>query len=395
MNTASRLKQVARPITKQVAKIGLLSAGLALTLSASVNADVGANSYVNKSASSKSHASNASHAFEVVATFNADTPPGNIAVGPDGRIFLSVHEFYNQPLRVVELLKDGTTRPYPNKQWAFAAQQQAGGLYGVLGINVDKKGILWLLDTSGSERAGRLVGWDTRSEQLHRVIYLAKPIISDQSFLNDFAIDAKHNAIYIADTGTGAIIVVDLNTGQARTVLTKAQQTKAENIDMVIDGNVIKLGGQTARLGVNPITISHDNQYLYFGAMTGTSVYRIATQHLLNTTLSEQALVASVERYGDKPISDGITIDNAGNIYVTSITNDAIGITQPNGKYNVLIKQNNLSWPDGLAVGPDNYIYATINELHRSPILNEGKNDAKGEFKVIRFKALSKASVGR
>jgi len=381
MNTVSQLNQIA--------KIGLLSAGLALTLNA--NAGVVANTDV----SSKRYTSNTSHAFDVVATFNANTPPGNIAVGPDGRIFLSVHAFYNEPLRVVELLKDGTTRSYPNKQWAYAAQEQAGGLYGVLGINVDKNGILWMLDTSGSERAGRLVGWNTQSEQLHRIIYLAKPIINDQSFLNDFAIDTKHNAIYIADTGTGAIIVVDLKTGQARTVLTTAKQTKAEKIDMMIDGNVIKLGGEVARLGINPITISHDYTYLYFGAMTGTSVYRIPTQHLRDTQLSEQALVASIERYGDKPISDGITIDNAGNVYVTSITNDAIGITQPNGQYNVLIKHDSLSWPDGLAVGPNNYIYATINELHRSPVLNNGKNDAKGEFKVIRFKALSKASVGR
>ena len=342
------------------------------------------------------YASDYLHTFEVVAKLDAETPPGNIAVGPNGRIFLSVHEFYARPLRVVELLKDGSTRPYPTPEWATAAQQQEqGGLYGVLGINIDKNGILWLLDTSGPERAGRLVAWDTQNERLQRVIYLAKPVISDNSFLNDFAIDTKNQAIYIADTGAGAIIVVDLNTGQARKVLHSAKQTKAENIDMVIDGQVVKLGGQAARLGVNPITISHDFSFLYFGAMNGTSVYKVATKDLLNTQLSEQALLASVTRYGDKPISDGITIDNAGNVYVTSITDDSIGVTKPDGSYLRMVKQDDLSWPDGLSVGPDDYIYATINELHRSPALNQGDNQAKGEFKVIRFKALGKAEVGR
>ena len=145
-----------------------------------------------------------------------ETPPGNIAVGPDGRIFLSIHGFYSQPLKVVELLTDGSTRPYPNEEWAHAPTGNNFGLYGVLGLNVDQNGVLWILDTSAPEHAGRLIGWDTRAEKLYRIIFLAKPIISDDSFLNDLAIDLKNNAIYVADTGTESIITIDLTTGQAR-----------------------------------------------------------------------------------------------------------------------------------------------------------------------------------
>ncbi|MEL6216609.1 MAG: hypothetical protein AAFQ99_13150, partial [Pseudomonadota bacterium] len=57
---------------------------------------------------------------EVAFEFGADTPPGNIAVGPDGRIFMSVHGFYGQPLRVVEVNADGSTAPYPTAAWARA-----------------------------------------------------------------------------------------------------------------------------------------------------------------------------------------------------------------------------------------------------------------------------------
>ncbi|WP_428982829.1 hypothetical protein [Paraglaciecola aquimarina] len=60
--------------------------------------------------------------LEVVAKLNADTPPDNIAIGSDGRIFLSIHEFYNKSLRLVELLPNGVTKPYPNKEWAYAPQ---------------------------------------------------------------------------------------------------------------------------------------------------------------------------------------------------------------------------------------------------------------------------------
>jgi len=70
-------------------------------------------------------------------------------------------------------------------------------------------------------------------------------------------------------------------------------------------------------------------------------------------------------------------------------------VTRADGSYQMLYQREDLSWPDGFAVGPDNYIYATINELHRSPVLNRGKNSTKGEFKIIRFKALVETVTGR
>lgn len=338
----------------------------------------------------------AQHPMEVVATFDAKTPPGNIAIGPDGRIFLSVHPFYGQPVRVVELLKNGKTTPYPNATFGMAAQtQKHGGLYGVLGLNVDKNGILWMLDSSGENHSGRLIGWNTRTEQLERIIYLAKPFIDNNSFLNDLAIDTTHNAIYIADTGTTSILVVDLNTGAVRQTLQTAPQTKPEDKDMVIDGRVVTLDGKPSRIGINPITIDANDEYVYFGAMTGSTLYRIKTADLLNTNLTEATLIKRIQTYAEKPISDGITIDTAGNVYITSITQDAIGVSKPDGSYEKLFGRDDLSWPDGFAVGPDNFIYATINELHRSPVLNNDVNATQGEFKVIRFKALAPAEVGR
>lgn len=334
--------------------------------------------------------------FEVVAELPAETPPGNIAVGPDGRIFFSVHEFYGQPLKVVELLADGSTRPYPNADWAYAPMDHNdNGLFGVLGLNVDAQGILWMLDTSGKDRAGRLVAWDTQTEQLHKVIYLAKPIIKAGSFLNDLAIDSHHQAIYIADTGLSAMIVVDLKTGTARRVLEGSIVTQAEDIDMVIDDNVVELGGQPARLGINPITIDHRSEYVYFGAMNGTQLYRVRTGDLLNRSLKGKELLQQVELYGSKPISDGITIDNAGHVYITSITDNSIGMVTPAGDYKPLITDTTLSWPDGFATGSDGYIYATINELQRSPVLNQGENRSQGLFKVIKFKPQAPITVGR
>ena len=51
----------------------------------------------------------AADGIETYLDFDKSMPPGNLAIGPDGRMFMSVHEFYGPELRVVEVMKDGTT----------------------------------------------------------------------------------------------------------------------------------------------------------------------------------------------------------------------------------------------------------------------------------------------
>ena len=91
-------------------------------------------------------------------------------------------------------------------------------------------------------------------------------------------------------------------------------------------------------------------------------MFTLDRYYLLDESIVESNLSQKVERAGDKPISDGITMENSGNVYITSITDNSIGVTQSTGQYRKLIKRKDLAWPDGMAVGPDNYIYVTINQ---------------------------------
>lgn len=336
--------------------------------------------------------------IEVFAEFDAATPPGNIAIGPDGRLFMSVHEFYGHPTRIVEVFEDGSVKPYPTDAWAHPPEGDGPGLQGVLGLNADREGILWMLDGQGDGQSGRIVGWDTKAEQLHKIIYLAPPVTVPSSFLNDLAVDRENEAIYITDTGsaeTSALIVVDLTTGRSRRVLQGSDFTRPEDLDMVIDDKVVTLGDAPAKIGANPITIDPTNSWVYFAPMTATAMYRVRTTDLLNESLDDAALAGLVERYGDKPISDGSTVDGAGNVYITSITEDAVGVTKADGSYEILYQQDDMSWPDGFAFGPDGYVYVTINELHRSPVLNGGEDGTLGEFKIMRFPSLASGTSGR
>ena len=337
--------------------------------------------------------------LETYATFDKSTPPGNLAIGPDGRMFMSVHGFYGPDLRVVEVNPDGSVTPYPSLEWASAPTGTGPGLNGVLGLRTDRSGILWMLDGQGDGQTGRVVGWDTKTESLHRIFYIGQPAAKPTSFLNDLAVDRDHGAIYISDTGDGensAIIVLDLKTGQARRVLEGSRYTVPENVDMVIDGRTITLGGNPAKIGINPISVDPSNRWVYFAPMSGTSMYRVRTNDLLDTSLSDADLESRVERYGDKPISDGSTVDAAGNVYITAMADNGIGVTKTDGTFEMLFQSDaDLPWPDGFSMGVDGYVYATVNELHRSPVLNNGQDGSTGIFKIVRFKGLGDVISGR
>ena len=338
--------------------------------------------------------------LEIVAEFPAEHPPGNIAVTPEGRLIMSQHQFYGAPLRVVEVLDDGSVSPFPNQAWSSEPNQNGVGLNTVLGLRSDSDGIVWMLDRSAGEgKPGKIVGWDTLNDELYQVIYLPQPIISESSFLNDLAVDLDHNAIYITDTASGedsALIVVDLNTGFSRRVLEGDISTRPEDIPTIIDERVINLEGKPAKIGVNPITVDPANEWVYYAPMSGTSLYRIATEDLLDSSLSPAELSSRVERYGDKPVCDGITVDSAGNVYITSITDNAIGVVGETGEYQTLYQDDKLlSWTDGMSFGSDDYVYVTVSQLQNSPPLNNGKNDFEPPFYLVRFPALASGEVGR
>jgi sugar lactone lactonase YvrE len=93
---------------------------------------------------------------------------------------------------------------------------------------------------------------------------------------------------------------------------------------------------------------------------------------------------------------DGISIDDTGNIYVTDLENNAIGVTTPDGDYRILARDDErLIWPDGLGYGPDGYFYVTVSQLHRSAAFNAGEETSQTPFLVMRFRPLAPSATGR
>jgi sugar lactone lactonase YvrE len=343
---------------------------------------------------------NAKSNFDIIAEL--DRGPGNVTATEDGRFIMSLHQFYEPKYSVMEY-KNGNLIPFPNQELSAADSMSKMKLDSVLGIR-SAKGIVWMLDNG--MRSGvtpKLVGWDTKADKLHKVIELPEPVSHKDSFVNDFAVDARHNHIFISDPAGGAnaaLIVIDMKTGTARRVLEGHKSVLPENIDLIIDKTPIQVKDKSGKLsrphiGVNPVTEDLNNEWVYFGPMHGLSLYRVKAEDLANTSLSENELAARVERYSDKPISDGISIDKAGNIYLGELAENAIGVISPDRKYRRLAQCPRLSWVDSFSFGANGQLYAVVNRLHQSATLNAGVLAAKPPFYLLKVNALASGLPGR
>ena len=347
--------------------------------------------------------------FEVAAELPMEFPPGNIAVTDYGRIIVSMHQFYEPQLRVGELVfEDGGTtvsvKPFPNAEANGEGTADGLKLDTVLGLQCDQRGVVWMLDNG--MRGGslpKLISWVASKDRIGRVIYIPPPATVEGSFLNDLAVDMKRAMCYIADPvagGKDALIVVNLRSGLSRRVLQGHPSVVPDDADMVIEDRPLEISrpnGSTVRprIGVNPIVLDAQSEWVYYGPMTGGSLYRIPAEALADPALDDAALAQKIERYADKPHCDGISIDSADNIYISEIEANAVGVIAPDRSYRRLFQDEQLSWPDAFSYGPRRYMYVVAAQLHRSKVLAGGVDRTEMPFRILRFRPLAPGILGR
>jgi sugar lactone lactonase YvrE len=311
-------------------------------------------------------------------------PIGNVAVSADGRIFFTVHpESRPQGNRLLEFVNAAAV-PYPD------VSSQLELFDTVLGVVVDRQNRLWTIDHGNHGlRTPRLLAFDIASGKLIHDERFGSDIAPAGSLLSDLQVSADGKTVIISDASywrkSPAIIVYDIGSGSARRVLENDVSVSAEhfvirsqNRNMSFLGGIVSLRG-----GIDGIALGPD--WLYFGAISGSGLYRVRLSDLRNESLPETQLSRRVERYATKPLSNGLSVDIDGNVYVTDIEHNSIFIVGSNRRARTLIRSNGIRWPDALSFGPDGWIYVSDSALSELVLQPRDHIRENQPYRIFRF----------
>lgn len=334
-----------------------------------------------------------SDAVEVVVEL--DRPPGNLAVGPDGTVYFTFHPEAAPPdTKLAELRPDGTVVPFPDAAWQ-QERDDAPFFVTPLALRTDSLGRLWVLDHGDyGDEAPSLTAFDPATRAMVHRIEFEGDVADWGSMTNDFAVDAARGYVYIAETSpfdfSPALVVYDVNAKTARRVLEEHASVESEDHHVVVQGRFMKAFGLPLQLGVDTIALSPDGEWLYYGPLTGGTLWRISTALLRDPAQDDDALAAKVERYGPKPTTDGAVVGPDGTIYLTAVELDAIAVLRADRTLALLAQdEEKLAWPDGLAVSADGqWLYVTASELHH--VIGEDLDDLPEHrpYRILRIRVM-------
>lgn len=270
--------------------------------------------------------------LELVYEFYGTMPTG-VSVSETGRIFICFPKWGDDVKFTVAEIVEDKLQPYPNLQTNLVNPENITMTFiSVQSVVADGRGTLWILDTAAPnfsepiKGGAKLVAVDLITNTIRRVYTFTEDVVLPTTYLNDVRFDFRvGNAgyAYITDSsskGPGAIIVVDLENGNAFRRLNGANSTSPSLFLPKVEGKILmnrNKDGSTSpfRLASDSLAISPDGKILFFAALTSRHLFSISTEALRDRNIPNMDLPYHVEYWGEKGASDGMITDAKGAVY--------------------------------------------------------------------------------
>jgi sugar lactone lactonase YvrE len=316
-----------------------------------------------------------------------------VTVSRDGRIFVNFPRWSEDaPVSVAEL-KDGKPVAYPDDDWNSWRNARKDEVdpkthfVCVQSVVVDGQDRLWVVDAAAPAMAhvvkdgAKLVGIDLKTNRVVKTIPFDTGTVMQASYINDVRISPDGKTAYLTDSGAeGALIVVDLDGGSAKRVLSGHPSTMPDkSVTIQYDGKPLRRpDGRGVEFSADGIALSPDGKTLYWQAIKGKTLYSLptdaltgwATASFVPEMLSDRTLSGKIATVGENGPADGLLIARKdGRMYVTSPQDNAVKVrdlSQANGALTTLVQDERLRWPDTFSEGPDGTIYVTTSHIQDS-----------------------------
>jgi sugar lactone lactonase YvrE len=317
-----------------------------------------------------------------------------VAISQKGRLFTNYPLWSDTYKYALVEVKDKKAVPFPDETRNSWKEGQPGKdkWVCVQAVYIDDQDFMWVVDPAAPkmnkvyQQSHKLVKINLSDNSIVKT-YTFEGIADESSYINDVRVDTKLQYAYMTNSNTGGIVLVDLNSGKARQVLQGHYSVRSDqNFKFIIDGKELTKENVPVKMHSDGIALSPDGTWLYYKPLSDDKLYRIKTEDLRNESLNAQQLGGKVQDLGKFVTTDGMTFDQAGNLYLGDLQRSAIVKISPDLKMTTLIQDNKLIWPDSYSVSKDGYLYVSCSQIQKQPEYNQGTNKRTTPYTIYRIK---------
>ncbi len=274
----------------------------------------------------------------------------------------------------------GRLQPYPDAGWSQAAAgtDAAHRLVSVNAIHQDSAGGVWIVDTGSLSLGGRpLVGGakilhvDPQDDRVQDVYILPPAALRAHSYIDDIRLHGRR--AYLTDAGEGALLVLDLDSGQVRRRFDGMAWVRAGRRDrIVVQGHLVRSpDGRPLQVQVDPLELSPDGRTLYFGPLTGP-LWQVDTRSLDDNRLDDAAVAGRVRPWFALPPVGGTAMAPDGSLYYTPLADGTVMRRDANGRLSVVVRDPRLRWADAPFLDGRGHLYLPVPQLDGAAIFHHG-----------------------